>query len=130
MILEKSLNLFEPQFLIYFFFIFLLLIVIQLQLPSFSPHYSPLPSPPPSSTFNPPPSIVFVHMSFVHVPGLLPFFFPVSSSPLPSGHCQFVISMSLFYDFYFLLYFPITICPPSIFFHLQRSARQSPHCCL
>ena len=44
-------------------------IVVPLQLSSFSPHYSPLPYPLPSPTFNPPPDLfVFVHGSFIHVP--------------------------------------------------------------
>ena len=45
------------EHVLFFKFIFFKLIVLQLQLSSFSSHYSPLPYPPPSSTFNPPPPL-------------------------------------------------------------------------
>ena len=39
--------------------------------------------------------IIFVHLSFIHVPWPFPFFPPLSPSPIPSVYCQFFISVYL-----------------------------------
>ena len=59
------------------------------------PHFSPITLPCPTfphflhSILSYP--VVFAHMSFIQVPWLFPFFPPLPPSPLPSGHCQFVL---------------------------------------
>ena len=68
-------------------------IVVQLQLSPLSPSTLPCPTHPPPSTFNPPhphclcPWVLYTRS----LTWPFPFCSPLSPSPLPSGHCQFVL---------------------------------------
>ena len=80
-----------PELFIYFI-LFYFLSFVQYQLSPFSPHHSLLPYPPSPPTFSPPPLVVFLHGSFIHVPWWpFHFFALLSASFLPSGYCQFVL---------------------------------------
>ena len=75
---------------------FICFIVVQLQLPHFFPIVLPCPTHHPAPTVNLHP-VVHAHGSFIHVPWLA--FFLLSQlppSPLPSGHCQFVLYVHVF----------------------------------